>query len=125
MADRRREHGRVAEEAAAAHLARLGLEIVARNVRLSRGEIDLVCRQGSVHVFVEVKGRRAGWGDPPAAAVTARKQRRLLQLASVYLKGKGLRHPRCRFDVVSVTLDSDGVPAGIRHLPGAFTGEAW
>jgi putative endonuclease len=125
MADRRRDRGRVAEDAAATWLARLGLEIVARNVRLARGEIDLVCRDGDACVFVEVKARRAGWGDPASAAVTRAKQRRLVQLAHAYLKWTGLRHRRCRFDVVSVTLGADGSPTGIRHLPAAFTEEAW
>jgi len=125
MADRRRDLGRVAEDAAAAWLAGLGLEIVARNVRFSLGEIDLVCRDRDAYVFVEVKARRAAWGDPASAAVTRGKQRRLVQLAHAYLKWKGLRERRCRFDVVSVTLGTDGSPSGIRHLPAAFTEEAW
>jgi putative endonuclease len=125
MADRRRDRGLLAEDAAATWLARVGLEVVARNVRLSRGEIDLVCRDRDTYVFVEVKARRAAWGDPASAAVTRDKQRRLVQLAYAYLKWKGLERRRCRFDVVSVTIGADGTPSAIRHLPAAFSEEAW
>ena len=100
-------------------LERAGLRVVERNVRFRAGEIDLVCREGDVLVFVEVKCRRATWGDAPAAAVSWHKQRRLTQLAQLYLKWRGLDGVRCRFDVVSVTLDARGV-FDVRHVRAAF-----
>ena len=111
--------GRAAEDAAAAHLTRAGFKILERNVRLGHGEIDLVCSDGDVVVFVEVKCRRASWGDPPAAAVSWHKQRRLTRLAQHYLKWRRLDGVRCRFDVVSVTLDAAG-RAGLAHVRSAF-----
>jgi putative endonuclease len=111
--------GRAAEDAAARHLARAGLAVVERNVRFAEGEIDLVCRERDVVVFVEVKCRRATWGDAPAAAVAWHKQRRLTRLAQHYLKGRRLEGARCRFDVVSVTLDARGA-LDVRHLRAAF-----
>jgi len=111
--------GRDAETAAADHLARAGFKILERNVRLGHGEIDVVCRDGDVIVFVEVKCRRATWGDPPAAAVSWHKQRRLTRLAQHYLKWRRLEAARCRFDVVSVTLHADG-RSNIGHVRGAF-----
>jgi putative endonuclease len=117
--DPRRAVGRQAEDAAARHLARSGLRVIGRNVRFLEGELDLVCREGDVYVFVEVKCRRAGWGDAPAAAVSWWKQRRLIRLAQHYLKWLRVRDARCRFDVVSVTLGEDG-RADIRHLRSAF-----
>ena len=70
MSDARRALGQAAEEAAARFLRRAGLAVVERNVRFADGEIDLVCRDAGVVVFVEVKCRRATWGDAPAAAVS-------------------------------------------------------
>lgn len=125
MADPRRRLGRDAEDAAAAYLAAAGLAVVERNVRLPEGEIDLVCRDGAAWVFVEVKSRRASWGDPAAAAVTADKQRRLAQLARHYVKWKRLGAAPCRFDVVAVTIGADGGVREIRHLRHAFVVEAW
>jgi putative endonuclease len=117
--DPRQALGRGAEDAAANHLTRAGFRVLERNVRLAHGEIDLVCRDGDAVVFVEVKCRRATWGDPPAAAVSWHKQRRLTRLAQHYLKWRRLGDVRCRFDVVSVTLDAAG-HTGIAHVRGAF-----
>jgi putative endonuclease len=118
-ADPRQTLGRAAEDAAAGHLARAGIKVVERNVRLGHGEIDLVCREGDAVVFVEVKCRRATWGDPPAAAVSWHKQRRLTRLAQHYNKWRRLEGVRCRFDVVSVTVDAEERVA-ISHVRGAF-----
>jgi len=119
LGDRRHALGASAEQSAAQFLTRAGLSVVERNVRLRGGEIDLVCRDADVVVFVEVKARRRGWDDSPAAAVTWRKQRTLARLALLYLKLRRLRDVRCRFDVVEVTVDGHAPPE-IRHLRSAF-----
>lgn len=119
MADKRQTLSRIAETAAAEFLHRAGMAIVERNVRFPHGEIDLVCRDGDVLVFVEVKCRQARWGDGPAAAVSGLKQWRLTRLARHYLKWRRLGEPRCRFDVVAVTAEGGDVIA-VRHLRGAF-----
>lgn len=116
--------GAEAEAAAAAFLQRSGLAVLERNVRLGHGEIDVVCRDGDVIVFVEVKCRRARWGDGPAAAVSAHKQRRLTRLAQHWLKWRGREGARCRFDVVAVTVNDDD-RVEVRHLPAAFDAAAW
>ena len=119
MTDARRTLGQAAEDAAARFLHRAGLIVVERNVRFHHGEIDLVCRDEGVVVFVEVKCRRATWGDAPSAAVSWHKQRRLTRLAQHYLKWRRLGSVRCRFDVVAVTLDARGV-FDVRHVRAAF-----
>jgi putative endonuclease len=119
MPDRRQTLSRAAEDAAAEFLERSGLAVVERNVRFTHGEIDLVCRDGDVLVFVEVKCRQARWGDAPSAAVSGLKQWRLTRLARHYLKWRRLGQPRCRFDVVAVTAEGSEVRA-VRHLRGAF-----
>lgn len=119
VTNHRRSLGQAAEAAAAHFLTTAGLRVLERNVRFALGELDLVCRAGDTIVFVEVKCRQARWGDAPAAAVSWRKQRRLVQLAQLYLKARGLGEVRCRFDVVAVTEAGDG-RFTVRHLPGAF-----
>ncbi|MGH2722043.1 MAG: YraN family protein, partial [Actinomycetota bacterium] len=52
-----RELQQAGEGAAARHLERRGLRILARNWRIRMGELDLVARDGGVLVFVEVKTR--------------------------------------------------------------------
>jgi putative endonuclease len=119
MANSRQMLGRAAEEAAARFLERAGLAVAERNVRFPEGEIDLVCRDAGVVVFVEVKCRQAGWDDAPAAAVSWHKRRRLTRLARHYLKWRRLDGVRCRFDVVSVTQDTRGT-LDVRHVRSAF-----
>ena len=119
MADGRQALGRAAEEAAAAFLRRAGMTVIERNVRFQAGELDLVCRDADVVVFVEVKCRRAGWDAAPSAAVSWHKQRRLTQLAQLYLKFRRLTAVRCRFDVVSVTHTEHG-GLDVRHVRAAF-----
>src|SRR5437868_6647459 len=103
--DPRHALGARSERRAASVLEAAGLRVVARNVRLTGGEIDLVCRDGDVWVFVEVKARRPGWDDAPSAAVSWTKRRRLARLAQHYLKWRRLSDVRWSFDVVEVTDD--------------------
>ncbi|MGH7353942.1 MAG: YraN family protein [Candidatus Rokuibacteriota bacterium] len=119
MADHRATLGRQAEDAAARALERAGLTVVERNVRFRAGELDLVCRDGAAWVFVEVKARQARWVDAPGAAVEWWKRRRLVRLAQLYLKRRGLDAVPCRFDVVAVTIGDDG-RVDVRHLRAAF-----
>jgi putative endonuclease len=119
MTRARQTLGRAAEDAAARFLVSAGLAVVERNVRFAEGEIDLVCRDDGTVVFVEVKCRRSGWDAPPAAAVSWHKQRRLTRLAQHYLKRGRLGGVRCRFDVVSVTVDARGA-LHVRHVRSAF-----
>jgi putative endonuclease len=115
----------VGEAAAERFLERRGYVILARNLRSRLGEVDLLARDGSTLVFVEVKARRGSPGDPPQAAVDARKRMRLIRIALGYLAGRRLREQRCRFDVVAVSLDDAGRVTGVRHLPHAFDTEGW
>jgi len=81
----RRQTGRDAEEAVAALLARRGCVVVARNVRLQRGELDLVAWRGGRLWFVEVKCRRRDDVGPPHRAVDARKRAALFAAAREYV----------------------------------------
>ena len=109
--------GNEGERAAARHLRRRGLRIITRGYRTSRGEIDLIARDGNTLVFVEVKTRRAG---VPAEAVTLEKQRRLTLAALHFLKRFDLLEQRTRFDVVAVVWPDGRRPPTIEHITHAF-----
>ncbi|MBK7952949.1 MAG: YraN family protein [Candidatus Accumulibacter sp.] len=90
--------GSVAEELAARFLESRGLSVLARNYRCPGGEVDLVCREQRILVFVEVRLRRnAGYGGA-AASITTVKQRRIVLAAKHYLNAHRGREPDCRFD---------------------------
>ncbi len=100
---RRAGAGARAEALAADYLVAQGLAVVARNFRTRRGEIDLIMRERSVLVFVEVRLRTRGAFGGPAASITPTKRRRLVAAARAYLATLE-RDPPCRFD--AVLLDS-------------------
>lgn len=82
-----------------------GLRFIAANVHERGGEIDLIMRDGSVTVFVEVRYRRsANYGDA-AASVTPQKQQKLLKAARLWLSrhNGSFETVDCRFDVVAFT----------------------
>ena len=109
------------ERAAARLLRRTGLRILLRGYRTTRGEIDLIAREGKTLVFVEVKTRTRGM---PAEAVTPEKQRRLTLAALHFLKRHGLldrpREVPCRFDVVAIVWPEGRGRPEITHHRDAF-----
>jgi putative endonuclease len=118
----RQQFGRAAEAAAAAYLVREGWLLLGRNVRIGRGELDLIARRGPVLAFVEVKARRSAACGSPEDAVDRRKRRQIARLAELWLAARpwALRGVSdVRFDVIAV--DATTRPPEIRHLPGAFT----
>jgi putative endonuclease len=116
--------GRAAERAAARHLEAAGWRILGRNVRVGRGELDLIVRRGTVLAFVEVKARRTTTCGTPEDAVTPAKCRQVARLAELWLGARpwamgGVRD--VRFDIVAVDLTT--YPAAVRHLPAAFAAD--
>ena len=116
--DGRQALGRSGEDLAAARLTSLGFEVVARNVRGSGGELDIVARRDGLIVFCEVKTRRSDRFGMPAEAVSYAKQQRIRRLAAEWLAAHRPRATDLRFDVVSVV--SNGQGDEVTHIPGAF-----
>ncbi len=114
----RRARGRAAEDLAAAFLVRRGMEILARNHAVRRGEVDLVCRDGDVLCFVEVRSRSSDAQGGPEETVGRRKARRVIAAATDWALRNGGLERAIRFDVVAITF-RDGGPR-IEHFPAAF-----
>ncbi len=104
--------GAEAERLAADWLrARRGFRLVVRNWRNPRDEreeIDLVCWDGGVLVFVEVKARARGARVPGYFAVTARKKRVLHRVCRAYVGRLGTAVTTWRLDVVEVSIPPGG-----------------
>lgn len=112
------------------HLEEHGWEIVERNARFDRGELDLVARDGDTLVFVEVKAIRLATGgqrsgpERAVLAVDLRKQRRLRYLAARWLTERGCPPgvAEFRFDVIGIEFASGSSHRAVRtdHLRDAF-----
>jgi putative endonuclease len=96
--------GQAGEERAATFLESSGYRIIRRNLRLPGGEVDVVCRDGNVIVFVEVKARWSARYGRALSAVNARKRATLRRLAADYVQIVAPNAP-IRFDVVAVDGD--------------------
>ena len=92
--------GAIAEGLAARFLEQHGLTVLARNYRCRGGEVDLICRERRVLVFVEVRLRRSASHGGAVASITAVKQDRIMRAAQHYLHAQRSNEADCRFDCI-------------------------
>lgn len=106
--------GRRAESVAAWWLRLKGYRVLARNFKVSAGEIDLIARRGQTLALVEVKTRAdlASAG----AALRPRQRARIARAGEAFLQRyRGFGHLSLRFDVILVAPNR--LP---RHLADAW-----
>ena len=106
--------GQWGEELVCGYIHEIGMQILKRNYRCGREEIDIIARDGDVTVFIEVKQRENTLKGLPQEAVTRFKQRAIIRTALGYMKQNHLLNSRVRFDVAAV-LGSD-----ITYIKNAF-----
>lgn len=120
-AERRGRVGRWGERQAERLLVARGMRILGRRVRVGRrDEIDLVARDGTTLVFVEVKTRKSEQFGRPASAVHRGKRHAQSRAAMRYIARLREKPPTLRFDVVEVVGEPGGEPPVVRHLANAF-----
>ncbi len=110
----KQQAGKEGEALAAAYLKQLGYELVERNYRHKKAEIDLIVQKDNWLVFVEVKARSEDTFGYPELFVDARKAALLMQAAEAYVYARNWQG-HVRFDVVSVNLKT----GDIRHFEDA------
>jgi putative endonuclease len=121
MPDTRKQLGKLGEELAVQHLQAAGYRILERNWRCASGEIDIISESGETLVFTEVRTRRAtGTFGTAAESIQARKQRKVREIATVYVHRNYSRMPRMRFDAVAVQMNEDGTLQSLQHFVNAF-----
>ncbi len=106
------ETGQAGEQIAAEWLHANGFELLHRNWRRGRYELDLVARKFGVVHFVEVKTRKAGSLTSPEEALTASKFASLMKAAQAYVAEYGIQE-ELQFDLIAVQGDE------IRYVPNA------
>lgn len=121
----KRRLGADGEEKAAEYLLKQNYKILTTNFRVGRlGEIDIIARVGEYICFIEVKTRRSLAYGTPGEAVTALKQKKIKQLASIYLSKTFNVNSKIRFDVIEVILlkqkNSIDEIMSINHIINAF-----
>lgn len=114
--------GRKAEAQAEQHITATGAKVLCRNLLCRAGEIDLVCLDGEVLAFVEVRHRESRRFGGAAASVGALKQQRLARAAAYFLPKLTRRYfrghiPPCRFDVIALEGDELAWLKGVFNNP--------
>lgn len=94
------EQGALAERHVQAHLERLGYRILATNVRLAGGELDIVARRGETLLFCEVRMRRSDDFGDALETVDFFKARRIRKAARMWIA----QHPAARRLEVSLEV---------------------
>lgn len=112
------EIGALGEQHACHFLKQLGYEILERNWRHAKHEIDAIATHAGQLIIVEVKTRSSAIHGEPEEAVKKGKRGKIIKAANAYILATACSM-NVRFDIVSVILHPAGKPY-IHHIVDAF-----
>lgn len=112
------ELGTTSERNAVVFLHRHGYRILARNFRIGRKEIDIIARQHNIIAFIEVKARSGTGCGHPLEAITWKKRREIMQVASAWIDRHGHSALTYRFDAIAIVWRGE-------HYTIEHTTNAW
>lgn len=111
--------GNSGENKAADFLLSKGYEIIARNWRTRRGEIDIIALYKDILVFAEVKTLPSGGLEVLSHELNLRKQKRIIETAKFFLaKYRQYNNSKIRFDVLVVDMPQF---EPVYHIADAFS----
>ena len=109
--------GKEGENLAVEYLLNHGYELLARNYRYKRGEVDVIVKKGKILCFVEVKLRsNVDFGHPED--FVSENQKSLIVAAADNFIYEINWHDDVRFDIVA--LSQNGAKVNIVHFKDAF-----
>ncbi|MFY0594025.1 MAG: YraN family protein [Roseivirga sp.] len=109
--------GKKGEDIACDFLINLGYEIIVRNYRFKRSEIDIICKGEGLLIFVEVKTRASRSFGAPESFVSEAQKESIGRGAEAYIEA--INWPSdIRFDVVSIF--KKGSEQEVFHIKDAF-----
>jgi putative endonuclease len=97
-----------------------GYKVLEMNWGSKWGELDLVCLDGEVVVFVEVKAKTGYGYGAPWQMVNRRKLDQVRRMGEVFLTERGWQEKACRIDVVGVVFDRAGKVVEINHYENVY-----
>ncbi len=110
-----RRQGNDFEVLAADYLKRQGFRILQQNFYCKMGEIDIIAKDKSYLVFVEVKYRKTTSKGAAAEAVSFNKMRKISRVADFYMYShKVSPDTSVRFDVIAIE------EGHLKHIINAF-----
>ena len=115
--DSRHSLGWEGENIACEMLLKKGYQILHRNFRFRKAEIDIIAFKDEKIVFVEVKSRSTKWIENLAELVRPKQRKLLVQAADHFLVSKAIDN-EARFDIITIRKSGDELE--IDHLEDAF-----
>jgi putative endonuclease len=111
------ELGKKGEQLAVDFLLENNYEIVERNYRFEKAEVDIIAKNNGFLAIVEVKTRStADFGDPQDF-VKPKQIKNLVKAVDEYVTVNDL-DVEVRFDIIAIIKEKDGY--NIEHLENAF-----
>jgi len=86
------------------YFRRKGYQILHKNWRKGKNEIDIIASCSDVLHFIEVKTRTFAGNIPPEHAVNKKKLQGLMKAAAAFLVDNHQNNSSIQFDVLSITL---------------------
>ena len=111
------EFGKEGEKLAADFLLENGYDILYKNYRYLKAEIDIIAQKENVLAIVEVRARSNDQIIPTAETITPKKIKLLVAAADNYIVENDL-DVEVRFDVITILKNSKIFK--IEHLESAF-----
>ncbi|MFA0084195.1 YraN family protein [Vibrio sp. 10N.261.51.F12] len=107
----KRKIGQHYEDLAQTYLGQQGLNTLTKNYTVKCGELDLIMKDATCLVFVEVKYRQSRQYGSAQEMVTPSKAKKLQKAAMVWLMSNGLSpyDTEFRFDVVAIHNNGDDI----------------
>ena len=109
--------GRRGEDLAANYLNSKGYQILNRNFRYRKAEIDIIARKKDILAMVEVKTRNEGFYEAISETISKKKRNLLVMAADHYVLAENL-NLEVRFDIITLIKGKQGY--SVEHIPDAF-----
>lgn len=114
--------GKAGEDMACQFLLENGYEIMERNWRWRKLELDIIARKDNCLIIAEIRTRSTDVYGEPEYTVSDKKMRRIINAADVYIK-KNMIDMDVRFDIISITGQNGNF--NIKHIEDAFISPVW
>ena len=109
--------GKKGEALAVEFLQKNNYQILERNWRFKKAEIDVIAKKNDVLAVVEVKTRSSNYFGNPQDFVNPKKIQLLVEAINEYVISKNL-DVEVRFDIIAITKNQEKFE--IKHLKDAF-----
>ena len=117
MRSSKKEAGLQGEEKAASYLLNNGFVMIERNFRTRKGEIDIIAKQGSMLIFVEVKTSNVYSEETLEYSVNYRKRNKIITTSRYFLmKNPEYDEYEIRYDIIFIC----GQDRKVIHIKNAF-----